>query len=84
VAALARTVCPTAFEAFEEFQLEGVEFGRREQRAIAALLDGAPFEAACATAEIPLVREDGRPMSSGEGVEFRAKLERIRPARGSG
>jgi thymidylate synthase (FAD) len=78
VAALARSVCPTAFEAFEEFQLAGILLGEREQTAVAALLEGVPFEAACQRAGIPLAREDGRPMVSGEGVEFRDKLARIR------
>lgn len=80
IARLARLVAPVAFEAFEEFELGAVRFGRREQRAIRALLDGQTPEAACATAGLPLVREDGRPMTSGEGVEFLEKLERLRHA----
>jgi thymidylate synthase (FAD) len=75
---IARAVAPVATEAFEEFQLDGVELSRREQRAIRALLDGATPEAACASAGLPLTREDGKPMSTGEGIEFLAKLERIR------
>jgi len=78
VAKLARIVCPIAFEAFEEFQVEGLHLGRREQRALRALLEGQSPPDACATAGLPLVREDGRPMTTGEGVEFLAKLERIR------
>ena len=77
---LARLVCPVAYEAFEEFTLDGLALTRREQRAVRALLDGASAEAACATAGLPLVREDGRPMTTGEGVEFLEKLERIRHA----
>jgi thymidylate synthase (FAD) len=78
IATLAKSVCPTAYEAFEEFQLSGVVLGSREQKAVASLLDGATFETACEAAGIALSREDGRPMVSGEGVEFRDKLARIR------
>ena len=81
LAKIAQTVCPVAFEAFEEFQLEGMNFGRRERQALRSLLEGATPEKACADAGLPLTREDGKPMVSGEGVEFLEKLERIR-ARG--
>lgn len=79
---LARLVCPSAFEAFEEFQLGALSLTRREQVAVRALLDGRTPEEACARAGLPLHREDGRPMSSGEGVEFLEKLERLRSAEG--
>ena len=78
LAKIARTVCPTAFEAFEEFQLEGLSLGRKEQRAVRLLLEGQSPEAACVAAGLPLVRDDGRPMTSGEGVEFLEKLDRLR------
>jgi thymidylate synthase (FAD) len=78
LARLGRLVAPVAFEAFEEFQLEGLTLGKREQRAVAALLDGKTPEEACADAGLPLAREDGRRMTTGEGVEFLEKLERIR------
>jgi len=78
VAKLARVVCPVAFEAFEEFQVEGVNLGRRERRALRALLEGKSVPEACALAGLPLTREDGKPMTTGEGVEFLEKLERIR------
>jgi len=80
LSAIAHAVAPVATEAFEEFQLQGLDLSRREQRAIRALLDGSTPEAACASAGLPLQREDGKPMSTGEGVEFLAKLERIRAA----
>ena len=80
LAGIARAVAPVATEAFEEFQLQGVSLSRREQRAIRALLGGATPEAACATAGLPLTREDGKPMSTGEGVEFLEKLDRLRAA----
>jgi thymidylate synthase (FAD) len=78
LARIGRLVCPVAFEAFEEFQLNGLTLGRRELRAVRAMLEGRTPEEACEAAGLPLAREDGRPMTSGEGVEFLAKLERIR------
>ncbi len=78
LARIGRVVCPIAFEAFEEFQLSGIPFSRAEQRALRALLEGKPPEEACRIAGLPLTREDGRPMTSGEGVEFLEKLARVR------
>ncbi|HZY92150.1 MAG TPA: FAD-dependent thymidylate synthase [Thermoplasmata archaeon] len=78
LARIGRAVCPIAFEAFDEFTLEGLSLSRREQRAVRAMLNGATPEAACAEAGLPLRREDGRPMTTGEGVEFLEKLERLR------
>ncbi len=80
MAKVARTVAPIAFEAFEEFQLSAVPLSRREQRAIRLLLDGRPPELACQGAGLPLTREDGQRLKTGEGVEFLQKLERIRAA----
>ncbi|HTS33562.1 MAG TPA: FAD-dependent thymidylate synthase [Thermoplasmata archaeon] len=80
MAKIARVVAPIAYEAFEEFQLAGLTLSRREQRAVRLLMDGRPPEAACSAAGLPLVREDGQRMKTGEGVEFLAKLERIRSA----
>jgi len=78
LARIARVVCPIAFEAFEEFQLHGLGFARREQVALRALLEGKTPEEACAAAGLPLTREDGRRMTSGEGIEFLEKLDRVR------
>jgi thymidylate synthase (FAD) len=78
LAKVARVVCPVAFEAFEEFQLSGITFGRREQTALHAMLEGKTPEQACQIAGLQLTREDGRPMTGGEGVEFLQKLERLR------
>jgi thymidylate synthase (FAD) len=78
VAKIACVICPIAFEAFEEFQLHGIGFGRREQVAVRALLEGKTPDEACALAGLALTREDGRPMTSGEGIEFLEKLERVR------
>jgi thymidylate synthase (FAD) len=78
MAAIARAVAPVASEAFEEFQLGGLALSRREQRAVRAMLAGATAEAACQSSGLPLQREDGKPMTTGEGVEFLEKLERLR------
>jgi len=78
LAGLARIVAPVAFEAFDEFMLEGVSFSRREQRALRALLEGQTPETACALAGLPLTRDDGKRMSTGEGAEFLDKLDRVR------
>ncbi len=77
LAAIGRKVCPVAFEAFDEFQLGGLSLSRREQVAVRRLLAGATPEAACQDAGLPLVREDGKPMATGEGVEFLEKLARL-------
>ena len=78
VAELARTVAPTCFEAFEEFQLTAVHFSARELRAIQALLEGQDPTAACGAAGLALLREDGTPLRTGEGPEFLEKLSRVR------
>ncbi len=71
-------VCPIAYEAFQDFVLGGVLLSSKEKRAIRRLLEGATPEAACNDAGLPLTREDGKPMTTGEGVEFLEKLDRIR------
>ena len=78
LAKLAKVVCPVAFEAFEEFQVAGLTLGRRERMALRALLEGKSPSEACEVAGLPLTRPDGTPMTTGEGVEFLEKLERIR------
>ncbi|MCI4321206.1 MAG: FAD-dependent thymidylate synthase [Thermoplasmata archaeon] len=80
MAEIAKAIAPVATEAFEEFQLGGLSLSRRELKAVRALLGGATAEAACDLAGLPLKREDGRRMSTGEGVEFLEKLERLRAA----
>jgi thymidylate synthase (FAD) len=78
LAKIARLVAPIAYEAFEEFTLSGLSLSRREQVAVRALLNGKTPEVACAEAGLPLTREDGKPMTTGEGVEFLEKLARLR------
>jgi thymidylate synthase (FAD) len=78
LAEITRTIVPVAYEAFEEFTLRSLSLSRREQEAVRALLQGATPEAACREAGLPLTREDGAPMKSGEGVEFLEKLGRLR------
>jgi thymidylate synthase (FAD) len=81
LAAIGRKTCPIAFEAFDEFQLGGLSLTRREQVAVGRMLGGATPTAACADAGLALARDDGTPMTSGEGVEFLEKLERLRAPR---
>ena len=71
-ATLQRLMAPPAFD------VEGLTLGRREQRAVRSLLAGRSPAEACADAGLPLTREDGKRMTTGEGVEFLAKLERLR------
>ena len=78
IAAIVKVVCPVAYEAFEDFTLDAMTLSRREEKALRALLDGATPAAACAAAGLRLTKEDGQPMSSGEGVEFLQKLERLK------
>jgi thymidylate synthase (FAD) len=77
VADITRALCPVAYEAFEEFELEGISLSRRERAAVRALLGGAAPRAACESAGLPLMRDDGKPMTTGEGVEFLEKLEKL-------
>jgi thymidylate synthase (FAD) len=78
MAKIVRLVTPVAYEAFEDFSLSSLSLSRGERVAIRALLEGKTPEAACALAGLPLTREDGKPMTSGEGVEFLEKLARLR------
>ena len=78
IARITRLVAPVAYEAFEEFTLSGLSLSRREQTAVRALLNGKTPEAACSEAGLPLTREDGKPMTTGEGIEFLEKLTRLR------
>jgi len=82
MAKLARPVCPIAFEAFDEFTLEGMRLSKAEQAALAAMLEGKNLEGACEVAGLKLVDAKGQPAKSGEGVEFREKLERIKARMG--
>ncbi len=78
MARLTRAIAPVATEAFEEFELAGLHLGKRERVAVRELLAGRTPEEACRTAGLPLVRDDGRPMTTGEGVEFLEKLDALR------
>jgi thymidylate synthase (FAD) len=82
VAKSVQAVCPVAYQAFEDFVLGSVSLSRSERVAIRSLLDGATPEKACVDAGLPLTREDGKPMATGEGVEFLEKLDRIREKSG--
>ncbi len=75
---LARAVAPVAYEAIEDFQLGSLRLSRKELRAVRALLEGKTPPEACLAAGLPLTKEDGTPMKTGEGVEFLEKLEQVR------
>jgi len=78
IASMVKVVCPIAYEAFDDFVLHATLLGAKESVALSALLEGASVEQACARAGLPLVREDGKPMTSGEGIEFLEKLDGIK------
>lgn len=80
LAKMVRLVTPVAYEAFEDFTLHSLTLSRREQRAVRAMLEGATPEAACVAAGLPLRKEDGTMRSTGEGIEFLEKLERLKGA----
>ncbi len=75
-----KAVTPVAYQAFEDFVLGAEELTRLEKVALRAMLEGRTAEEACLRAGLPLLRADGKPMRTGEGVEFLEKLERIRAA----
>jgi len=77
IAEIVKGVVPVAYEAFEDFVLGAETFSRGELSAISAMLEGTDKEEACKKAELPLTREDGSPMKSGEGREFLEKLSRV-------
>jgi thymidylate synthase (FAD) len=74
IAGIVKQVVPVAYEAFEDYILESETFSRTELTALSAVLKGNSKEDACREAGLPLVREDGTPIRSGEGVEFLEKL----------
>jgi thymidylate synthase (FAD) len=73
-----QAVCPIAYEAFQDFVMGSISLSAKERLAIRSLLSGSTPEQACQAAGLPLVRDDGKPMTTGEGVEFLEKLELIR------
>jgi thymidylate synthase (FAD) len=75
---LARLVAPAACEAFEDFALNATKLSSKEQDAFSLILRGRGFEEACELAGLELIRPDGKPMTTGEGVEFKEKLAHIR------
>jgi thymidylate synthase (FAD) len=78
MAKLTKLVAPMAYEAFEDYSLRSMSLSRPETRAVRALLGGASTAEACASAGLPILKEDGTPRTTGEGVEFLEKLERLR------
>jgi thymidylate synthase (FAD) len=86
IADIVKTVVPITWKAFEDYKLNGMRFSALELRALDMLLLNEGFDAAAVSAAekagMPLLRKDGNgnmvPMKTGEGVEFLAKLKRIR------
>ncbi len=76
---LVSQVAPITCEAFMDFSMQGVRLSDKEQNALSLILNnGEKFEKACELSGIELIRPDGKPMTTGEGPEFRDKLEKIR------
>ncbi len=75
---IVKVVAPIAYGAFEDFTLNSIKLSSKEQAAIKSILNGSSIEAACASSKLLLRKEDGKPVKSGEGPEFLAKLERIK------
>jgi thymidylate synthase (FAD) len=80
LAKLTKLVAPVTYEAFEDFTLGALSLSPAEQRAVTAMLGGASPESACEAVGLPLLKPDGSRRSTGEGVEFLEKLERLRAA----
>ena len=78
MAEMVRLVTPVAYEAFQDYTLEGLTLSRAEQEAVGQMLGGSDPSAACAAAGLELLKSDGTPRLTGEGPEFLEKLARIR------
>lgn len=78
MADLTRIVAPIAYQAFEDYMLNGVSFSKAEQKALALLLrrEMTPEQAAEETG-FKLTKQDGTKMKRGEGTEFLEKLRRL-------
>lgn len=83
MAKIVQATVPVAYEAFEDFALGSERFSRKESAALAEMLSGQSREAALKSAGLPTLREDGKPMKTGEGVEFLEKLGRLDRQRAS-
>jgi thymidylate synthase (FAD) len=77
MAEITQKVAPIAYKAFEDYVLNGVHFSKLEQKAIGHVLKGKSAEEAAVLAGMKLVKEDGTPMKTGEGVEFLTKFKKL-------
>jgi thymidylate synthase (FAD) len=75
IAEITKRIVPVAYAAFENHSLNNVTFSAKEMRALKRLFAGATIEDACAAAGLKLFRDDGKRMSSGEGIEFVEKVQ---------
>jgi thymidylate synthase (FAD) len=78
MARIVKEVVPVCYRAFEDFALDATPLSKKEKGALKAIMDGATIEEACARADLQLMREDGKPVKTGEGPEFLEKLSKIR------
>ncbi|MEM0154928.1 MAG: FAD-dependent thymidylate synthase [Methanothrix sp.] len=78
MAEIVKIITPVAYGAFEDFMLSGIKLSKKEQIAIAKILDGQNIEEACNNAKLLLRKDDGKPIKTGEGPEFLQKLETIK------
>ena len=78
MANIVKSVAPIAYSAFDDFVLSSVKLSKKEQHAIDMIINGMEITEACKMAKLPLRREDNKPIKTGEGPEFLAKLERIK------
>ena len=75
---IVKSVAPRAYSAFDDFMLSSVKLSKKEQHAIDLIINGVEITEACKMAKLPLRRDDNKPIKTGEGPEFLAKLERIK------
>jgi len=77
IADLTRRVVPIAYQAFEDYALNGISFSKLEQSALAYIMKGETLEDAVVHAGLKLFKADGTKMKTGEGVEFLEKYKKL-------
>jgi thymidylate synthase (FAD) len=77
MAEITKKIVPVAYQAFEDYVLNGTHFSNREQKAIAQISKGVDPEKACEIAGLRLYKIDGTRMKTGEGVEFLDKYKKL-------
>ncbi len=77
MAEITRVVAPIAYQAYEDYVLNGTSFSNLELRALASILKGEKPEDAAVNAGLRLFKEDGSKMKTGEGIEFLEKYRKL-------